>query len=193
MAAAVILPPGTRFSIRIDDSKRLTARQRSCAFQAIFECAEVGFGIVSAEDIDRCNILQATLRAMREALRSLPPPSADCALIDGPIAPKVSLPCRPIIRGDQRSLSIACASIMAKVLRDRLMTFYDRLCPHYHFRRHAGYGTALHARQLRLHGPSVFHRRSFKPIMATLETSDHSGQSHGLLAASMGDAVGAPA
>lgn len=167
VAAAVILQH-TPIPARVDDSKRLTPRQRLRAFQAILECAEVGFGIVSASDIDRRNILQATLMAMREAVHGLPVPSAECVLVDGPIAPAVPMPCRPIIRGDQCSLSIACASIMAKVLRDRLMAFYDRLYPHYHFRRHQGYGTALHARQLRLHGPSILHRRSFRPVADAL-------------------------
>ena len=156
---------------RIDDSKRLTVRQRLYAFHVIPEYGDVGFGIVSADDIDRCNILQATLLAMREAVRSLPSPSAECVLVDGPIAPAVPMPCRPIIRGDQCSLSIACASIMAKVLRDRLMEFYGRLYPSYHFGRHKGYGTALHAQQLRVHGPSILHRRSFRMHSASRNVS----------------------
>lgn len=162
VATAVMLHV-PRLSVRIDDSKRLTPLQRTRAFHTILEHADVGVGIVCAEEIDQLNILQATLSAMRQAVDDLPQ-APDLILVDGPMSPPVSIPCRPIIRGDQRSYVIGCASIMAKVLRDRLMEFYHDLTPDYAFKQHKGYGTALHAERLRALGPSVFHRRSFRPV-----------------------------
>ncbi len=162
MATAVILHV-PRLSVRIDDSKRLTPLQRTRAFHTILEHADVGFGIVCAGEIDQLNILQATLSAMRQAVNDLPQ-APDLILVDGPMSPPVSIPCRPFIRGDQHSYVIGCASIMAKVLRDRLMEFYHDLTPDYAFNQHKGYGTALHAERLRAFGPSVFHRRSFAPV-----------------------------
>lgn len=166
VAAAVILRR-SHLSVRIDDSKRLTARQRSRACDAILDHADVGFGIVCAELIDQQNILQATLCAMREAIHDLPMP-ADLVFVDGPHAPSLQIPCWPIIAGDRRSYVISCASIMAKVLRDRLMAFYHEMVPAYAFNQHQGYGTALHALRLRALGPSIFHRRSFKPVADAL-------------------------
>lgn len=168
VAAAVILHHA-RLPVRIDDSKRLTSAQRSRAFAVILDRAEVGFGVVSAQDIDRRNILQATLLAMQQAIQDLPQP-ADLILVDGTAAPSVSTPCRPLVHGDQRSYVIGCASIMAKVLRDRLMEFYHELCPRYAFDRHKGYGTRLHAARLREFGPSIFHRRSFRPVLEAIQT-----------------------
>lgn len=162
VAAAVILRT-KRLPVRIDDSKQLTRVQRTRAFPIILEHAEVGFGIICAGEIDYLNILQATLSAMRQAIQDLPV-APDIVLVDGAVAPTVDPPCRPIIRGDQRSYVIGCASIMAKELRDRLMEIYHELVPRYAFDRHKGYGTALHAERLRALGPSVFHRRSFKPV-----------------------------
>ncbi|MBI4340838.1 MAG: ribonuclease HII [Candidatus Omnitrophica bacterium] len=166
VAAAVILPVA-RLPVRIDDSKRLTALQRARAFEVIAERAHVGFGIVCAEGIDRRNILHATLEAMRQAVCDLPS-APDAVLVDGHLAPPLEVPCYPIIRGDQRSYVIACASIMAKVLRDRLMTFYHDLDSRYAFDRHKGYGTSLHAQRLRVWGVSLFHRRSFAPVREAL-------------------------
>lgn len=163
VAAAVILPRKTLPYVRIDDSKRLSARQREQAFDVILQHAEVGFGIVCARTIDQRNILQATFLAMQQAVRDLPSP-ADCALVDGNQAPALGIPCRAIVRGDSRSTVIACASIMAKVLRDRLMHFYHELDGRYYFDRHKGYGTALHRHCLRQWGASCFHRRSFAPV-----------------------------
>lgn len=166
VAAAVILPV-RRWRVRIDDSKRLTPRQRQRAFGVILEYAEVGFGIVCAAEIDRCNILRASLAAMRDAVEDLPAPP-QLVLADGPYAPPLTVPCRPLVHGDQRHRAIAAASIMAKVLRDHLMTFYHRLLPDYGFHRHKGYGTPLHARQLQRFGPSALHRMSFAPVAASL-------------------------
>ena len=133
----------------------------------ILEHADVGVGIVCAEEIDRVNILQASLLAMRHAVNDLGK-SADLILVDGPMAPSVVVPCWPVVHGDRCSYVIGCASIIAKELRDRLMEFYHELIPAYAFHRHKGYGTALHARQLRQLGPSVFHRRSFRPVLDSL-------------------------
>jgi ribonuclease HII len=162
VAAAVILRTSS-LQVRIDDSKRLTSRQRTRAFDAILDHADVGWGLADAGTIDRLNILQATFIAMQQAIRNLAAP-IDLVLVDGPLAPRLEIPCWPVVRGDQRSLVIACASIMAKVLRDRLMEFYDDLAPDYGFRRHKGYGTRTHAQRLQVLGPSIFHRRSFRPV-----------------------------
>ena len=171
VAAAVILRR-SRFRVRIDDSKRLTARQRQQAFDVICDQAEVGIGLACAEEIDQRNILQATLTAMRRAIDDLPF-APDLVLVDGTIAPPVAMPCRPIVHGDQRRTVISCASIVAKVVRDRLMDFYDVCAPHHGFAKHKGYGTAFHARQLSLHGPCLFHRRSFRPVRDALVAAHH--------------------
>ena len=162
VAAAVILPR-PRLPVHIDDSKRLTPLQRERAFRVIAEQAQVGIGIVCAQEIDRHNILRATLLAMRHALDDLPT-IPDLVLVDGPIAPPTDLPCWPIVQGDARSRAIASASIVAKVVRDRLMVFYHRLYPSYQFHRHKGYGTRLHAQLLSRWGPSVLHRLSVRPV-----------------------------
>lgn len=169
VAAAVILR-ATPLPVRIDDSKRLTPLQRQRAFRAILEHAEVGVGIACAEEIDRINILQASLSAMRRAVEDLAI-SPDLVLVDGSFAPVVAVPCWPFVHGDRRSYVIGCASIVAKEIRDRLMEFYHALAPGYEFRRHKGYGTALHARQLRQLGPSLFHRRSFRPVLDALHAA----------------------
>ena len=162
MAAAVILRTHP-LPVRIDDSKRLTRLQRERAFSVILESAHVGFGIIPADGVDRLNILQASLLAMQEAIRDLRI-RPDLILIDGPVVPASEIPCRPLIGGDRRSYAIACASIMAKVLRDRLMVFYHQLAPDYAFDRHMGYGTSLHQARLQALGPSVFHRMTFRPV-----------------------------
>lgn len=153
-----------RLAVHIDDSKRLTPAQRARAFDVIAAHAQVGFGIVCADEIDRRNILNATLLAMRAAVEDLARSDAELILVDGAVAPPVMIPCWPIIHGDRRSYVIACASIMAKVLRDRLMAFYHELAPEYAFNSHKGYGTALHAQRLTQFGPSVWHRLSFRPV-----------------------------
>ena len=171
VAAAVILRTAP-LPVRVDDSKRLTSAQRDRAFGAILRHAEVGFGIASVDEIDRMNILQATLLAMRRALLDLPTP-AEAAVIDGPFIPDVPMPCQPIVHGDRLNYAISCASIVAKVFRDRLMAFYHDLAPAYGFRQHKGYGTALHAERLTAFGPSVFHRASFEPVRRSLLAIPH--------------------
>ena len=162
VAAAVVLR-GSRLPVRIDDSKRLSPRQRLTAYHAIRSSAFTGVGIIPASIIDRDNIRQATLRAMAIAVSRLPC-EPDLILIDGLDAPTLPQPCWTIVDGDHISYQIACASIIAKVTRDRLMDFYHRVLPDYGFDRHKGYGTALHAARLREHGPSVLHRLSFRPV-----------------------------
>ena len=179
MAAAVILRR-QRFSVRIDDSKRLTARQRQQAFDVICKHADIGIGLASAEEIDRRNILQATLTAMQRAIQDLSQ-APDLILVDGTVAPRVRIPCRPIVHGDQRHTVISCASIVAKVVRDYLMDFYDAFAPHHGFAKHKGYGTAFHARQLSLHGPGFFHRRSFRPVRDALAAARRGSTAPALL------------
>ena len=165
VAACVVLPFGKR-PAGLNDSKQLTPRQREHLFEAILSLARgCGLGVVSAPDIDRLNILRATHLAMRQALEALPPGmQPDLVLIDG-------LPVRPfpvdqvaLVKGDSRSASIAAASILAKVTRDRLMCEYDALYPLYGFAGHKGYGAASHLRALAAHGPCPLHRASFRPV-----------------------------
>jgi ribonuclease HII len=162
VAAAVILDPDN-IPEGIDDSKRLTAEQREDLFAAIDQSAAFGIGIASVTRIDRDNILAATLWAMCQAVRMLPIRPA-LALIDGNRAPRLACSGETIVAGDQRSLSIAAASIVAKVTRDRIMTALDHQFPGYNFARHKGYGTDGHQEALARLGPSPQHRRSFAPV-----------------------------
>ena len=166
VAACVILPDG--FSLDgINDSKKLTERQRERADIRIrAEAVGIGLGVVEPETIDRINILQATRQAMREAFLSLDPPP-DCVLIDG--LPVPAFPCpyqQAIVGGDGLCASIAAASIIAKVARDRMMRAYDVVYPQYGFAGHKGYGAAKHLEALRANGPCPIHRRSFAPVAA---------------------------
>ena len=170
VAAAVILRRRPR-GVRIDDSKRLTLRQRQRAYQAILDCAEVGIGLASPEEIDQINILQASLLAMRRAIEDLPV-TPDVLLVDGPFSPRVAMPCRAIVKGDHLSEVIGCASIIAKVFRDRLMAFYHDLLPEYGFDAHKGYGTPLHSERLAQFGPSILHRHTFAPVQQRLHAND---------------------
>jgi len=176
VAAAVILPRG--FSSReIQDSKLLTSGQREKAAVLIRKQAvSLGLGIVEVGDIDRINVLNASFLAMVKACEALQP-SADCILIDGnrriprelfgSIARSVeSLPRQKVvIKGDRLCLSIAAASILAKVTRDSIMLEVDKLYPEYGFATHKGYGCAAHVEALRRFGPSPVHRRSFQPVL----------------------------
>ena len=166
IAAAVILRRAP-LPVRIDDSKRLTPAQRLSAYRVILRSAEIGVGIVPSDLIDLHNIRQATLQAMRRAVERLAT-APDLVLVDGNDPPALPMACRAIVRGDQHSYAIACASIVAKVTRDALMTFYDRLFPGYAFHRHKGYGTSAHLAALERLGPSLMHRESFGPVAAEL-------------------------
>jgi ribonuclease HII len=162
VAAAVILdpqniPPG------LDDSKKLNDARREYLFDKIISSAQVGVGIGDEVRIDRDNILAATMWAMAEAVRGLPC-APDFALVDGNRNPALSCPVQTIVSGDARSLSIAAASIIAKVTRDRIMIRLDQDFPAYGFARHKGYGTAAHHAALQRVGACVHHRKSFAPI-----------------------------
>ena len=165
-AAAVILDP-QRLPRGLDDSKALSADEREKLFERIMERAlAVGVACASATEIDRLNIRRATHRAMRRALAALSLRPAH-ALVDGNDAPpQICCPAQTIVKGDATSLSIAAASIVAKVTRDRLMQRVARHHPHWGFERHVGYGTPAHLAAIRLHGASPLHRLSFSPFCA---------------------------
>lgn len=182
VAAAVILPRG--FSDpEIKDSKLLSPKQREKLAPLIRESAEGwGLGVVGVVDVDRINILQASLLAMMQALDALAR-RPDCLLIDGnqPIPAKLFAESRwsaestpyqkTIVRGDQLCLSIAAASIVAKVARDEIMVGYDKEFPHYGFASHKGYGSTAHLQALRRYGPSPIHRKSFAPVRDLIEAA----------------------
>ena len=165
VAAAVVLDPQC-IPDGLDDSKKLTEAKREALFAPLMASARVGIGIADVERIDRDNILQATLWAMAQALEQID--GVALALIDGNRAPKLPCPVQTIVAGDARSLSIAAASIIAKVTRDRIMLAHDAAYPLYGFARHKGYGTAQHQEALKRLGPTPLHRRSFAPVAALL-------------------------
>lgn len=159
-AAAVILPPHLEIP-GLDDSKKLSDKRRRELMPVIKEQA-VAYGIAFAshEEIDEINILQATFLAMERAMAQLAPPP-ELALIDGNRSKDFGLPVRTIVKGDSLSASIAAASILAKVTRDRLMEQYDEQYPQYGFAVHKGYGTKRHYAALREYGPCPIHRQTF--------------------------------
>jgi ribonuclease HII len=174
VAAAVVLPERVLADpaqlAGVDDSKTLTATQREQLALRILGLADAwGLGAVPAHVIDTYGILPATRLAMQIALLRLASP-ADALLIDAVRLEAWPFPQRALIRGDARCLSIAAASIVAKVARDRMMAALDRAAPSYGFAQHKGYGTAVHEQALRAHGPSPQHRRSFRPIAEFLAT-----------------------
>lgn len=160
MAAAVILPAGLSI-IGVDDSKKLTPDKREKLFEIIMaQALSVGIGTVSPVEIDRINILQATRRAMLMAVQQLSP-QPDYLLIDGISTIDSTIPQKTIKKGDSLSISIAAASIIAKVTRDRLMIELDATYPGYGFAGHKGYGSAAHMEAIRVLGPSPIHRLTF--------------------------------
>lgn len=160
VAGAVILPKDCKI-LYLNDSKQLTAKKRDELYDIIMEEAvAVGLGFASYERIDEINILQATYEAMREAISKLAVPP-DILLNDAVTIPQVTIPQVPIIKGDAKSVSIAAASIVAKVTRDRMMVKYDELYPEYHFAENKGYGSAAHIEALKKYGPTPIHRKSF--------------------------------
>jgi ribonuclease HII len=166
VAAAVILDV-SRLPDGINDSKKLSAARREDLYEAILGSARAGVGIATAQEIDEINILQATMLAMRRAVKLLGV-VPDMALVDGNRAPKLSCKVQTIIGGDAKCLSIAAASIIAKVTRDRMMRELAQECPGYGWETNAGYGTASHQKGLAELGLTVHHRRSFAPIRALL-------------------------
>jgi len=147
----------------VNDSKKLSSAQRERAYREILEKSVVGVGIVDEKTIDDINIYRATMKAMEIALANLSVPP-DYILVDGNMKIRSRCGSRCIVSGDSKSLSIAAASIVAKVTRDRLMVEYDRVYPQYGFSRHKGYPTRAHKESLKAHGPSPIHRRSFRPV-----------------------------
>ena len=171
VAAAVVFPPnwlasGLDYKLRgLNDSKQLTAEQREKYFAILKSHPEIRCGIarVEVEMIDQINILQAAHRAMSLALEQLDPPPQH-VLVDGRPVKSLRFPHTPLIKGDARCYSIAGASVLAKVTRDRIMLEYDRQYPGYGFAEHKGYATPEHLARLAEHGPCPIHRRSFAPL-----------------------------
>ncbi|MFP3980705.1 MAG: ribonuclease HII [Desulfobacterales bacterium] len=163
VSAAVIVPEDFA-GTGVADSKRLSPGVRKRLYEEIYLHARaVGIGIVDPVEIDRINIFQASLTAMCMAVGNLAP-APDCLLVDGQYAIGIDLPQKTIIKGDSRSLSIAAASIVAKVTRDRIMELYGREFPEYGFSSHKGYPTKAHTAAIRDHGWCPIHRRSFKGV-----------------------------
>ena len=169
VAAGVILnpdhiPPG------LYDSKKLSEPARDALFAEILATADIGVGGADVARIDEMNILWATMWAMTEAVGDLEQ-RPDLALIDGNRCPKLDCRANAIVKGDAKSMSIAAASIVAKVTRDRIMASLDRQLPEYGFARHKGYGTAFHLEMLKIHGATAHHRSSFAPVRKTLSAA----------------------
>jgi ribonuclease HII len=165
VAAAVILDRSARLP-GVRDSKLLSeARRREQFGEIVLASVAYGFGVVEAETVDRINVLEATREAMLAAVSSLPEPP-DALLIDAMLLPEIDLPQRSLIHGDRRCLSIAAASILAKVFRDEMMKDFDLLFPAYRFGSNKGYGTEDHRRALARFGPTPLHRRTFGGVLA---------------------------
>ena len=160
-AAAVILPEGTVIE-GLDDSKKLTEKKREKLYDIIKQTAvaySVAYGTL--EEIETVNILEATYLAMNRAIDGLTV-KPDFALIDGNRVPRgIKIPCETVVKGDSKSMSVAAASVLAKVTRDRLMLEYDKKYPEYNFKKHKGYGTKEHTELIKQYGPCEIHRLSF--------------------------------
>lgn len=166
VAAAVILDEATlpqRLRDELDDSKKLSVKKREALATLVLESCTVGFGEASVAEIDRLNILKATFLAMERALAALGR-AVDHALVDGNQVPPLSCPVRCVVGGDGLSLSIAAASVIAKVRRDRVMADLAHAFPGYGWETNSGYGTAEHLMALRKLGPTPHHRTSFAPV-----------------------------
>ncbi len=170
VVASAVIVRDFSFSGPVNDSKRMTAKARESVFDEILAKCTVGIGVVDPDVIDEINILEASLQAMREAVAKLGE-APDALLIDGNRSPKVpagrdgkAAKHFMIVEGDAKSFSIACAGIVAKVTRDRMMEYYDEVYPQYGFRDHKGYGTEGHMKALKTHGPCRIHRHSFEPV-----------------------------
>ena len=160
VAAACVLEPGTEIP-GLNESKKLTPKMRDLLYDLVIERAtDFAVGFATPEEVDSINILNATMLAMRRASAALKEP-ADYALVDGNCIRDYPIPARAIIKGDSLSMSVAAASILAKVTRDRLCLEDDRQYPMYGFAKHKGYGTAEHIAALRTYGPCPIHRKTF--------------------------------
>ena len=163
VASAVILDP-RRIPKGLNDSKQLTAARREELYEEILATAEVSIASLSPGSIDRINILRASLEAMRRAIASLPK-TARFVLVDGRDVPAgLSCPAKALVKGDARCFSIAAASIVAKVTRDRMMRAAGLIYPQYGFDQHAGYATEVHRTAITAHGPCAIHRMTFSPF-----------------------------
>lgn len=162
VAAAVLLDRNS-FPDNINDSKKLSKLKRQVIFDELHKTAKIGIGIISSDEIDQINILQASLLAMKIAVENLDI-KPDMVLVDGNILPDLPHNMIPIIKGDSKSLSIAAASIIAKVTRDKIMTDLSLEFPHYLWQNNSGYGTKHHIEAIGKHGITKHHRKSFKPI-----------------------------
>lgn len=171
VAAAVVWKADAAIPDGIHDSKKLTAAKRDALFDAIHAAGDCAIAYATVEEIDRLNILRATMLAMQRAVSALPI-QAQYALIDGNRLPD-GLPCsaRAVVKGDGTYSEIAAASILAKVTRDRWMQELAQEHPHYGWERNAGYGTAAHIEGIANHGITAHHRKSFKPIREILEAA----------------------
>jgi ribonuclease HII len=171
VASAVILPKSCPLSLLelLNDSKKIAPLQREKIYTLLHEASDVtiAVGQASPEEIDRLNVRQATLLAMTRAIESLPPP-IDAVIIDGTARPFCPYPCHTYVKGDQKSYSIAAASIIAKVTRDRMMKQLSEEYPHFGWEKNVGYGTKVHSEALIKHGPTIWHRKSYQPILDLL-------------------------
>jgi ribonuclease HII len=162
VVAGVILNPNTADSLDVDDSKKLCESRREALFEAIIS-GSIGHQIevLGNIEIDELNILNATLKGMQQAVEALKP-DPDYVLIDGNRLPKLTLPAQAVVKGDQKSKSIAAASILAKVTRDKIMQGYDQEFPKWEFSKHKGYPTKRHKELLQQYGPTRIHRKTFR-------------------------------
>ncbi|WP_020564868.1 ribonuclease HII [Methylosarcina fibrata] len=171
VAAAVILDPARPIA-GLADSKLISEKKRQTLFHAIQE-RSVAWSVAESnvEEIDRLNILQATLLAMQRAVHRLPV-VPDCVLIDGNALPVLPMPTQAIVRGDRTVPEISAASIVAKVYRDELMRAYSNIYPDFSFQIHKGYGTQKHLAEIEKFGPVAVHRKSFRPVKEILENNN---------------------
>lgn len=164
VAAALVLAPGADLT-GVRDSKTIPERRREALFERLLTSGHtVGVGVAGAEEVDATDVRKATLAAMARALAALSPP-AEYALVDGDALPVLPCPGRAVVRGDALSASVAAASIVAKVTRDRLIRALEKDYPEFGFSRNKGYGTREHLEALRRLGPSPHHRRTFRPCV----------------------------
>ncbi|PPR24378.1 MAG: Ribonuclease HII [Alphaproteobacteria bacterium MarineAlpha10_Bin3] len=171
VAAAAILDPAAMPDIltaKLNDSKKLSRTMRETLFAVLQNCAVSGVGIASVAEIEQLNILAATMLAMRRAVLALPA-MPDLALVDGNRAPDLACAVQTVVKGEARSYSIAAASVVAKVTRDRIMAALAAADPRYGWETNQGYGTAAHRAALDRHGVTPHHRRGFKPIACRLK------------------------
>ncbi|HET7226957.1 MAG TPA: ribonuclease HII [Candidatus Eisenbacteria bacterium] len=188
VAAAVVLEGGDWDGL--DDSKVLTAETRATLYTRLrAECRATGWAVIGARNVDAMNIKRASLEAMRRALMRLGIPP-DVVLVDGTdVVPGLAWPQHAVVDGDARMLSIAAASVVAKVVRDRIMERLDAVWPHYGFARHKGYSTPEHLAALRAHGPCPIHRFSYAPVRVQELPLEFGDEAPDVVAAAAGDAI----